>query len=80
MPRTVKLSYQTSPEAQAVIAEWRRVGSRIIRVAYNRVRDEWADKTILDSLRSTVVSQQALQSPAADTSPAGFISPCGHPQ
>ena len=51
MARSVKLPYSTTPEALGVIAQWRQLESVVIRLAYNRVRDGWEDKPLLDFLR-----------------------------
>ena len=52
MIRTVKLAYETTTEARALIAHWRQSQSVVTRYGYNRVREGHADKTVLDQLRA----------------------------
>jgi IS605 OrfB family transposase len=49
--RTIKLSYEATPEAQALVAHWRKAQSVVIRYAYNRLLEGQKDKDILGSLR-----------------------------
>lgn len=52
MVRTVKLSYETTPQAAELIAQWRKAQSVAIRVAYNQVRKGETGKAILTLLRT----------------------------